>query len=434
MAVPAGATAVGAAAYGDDDDITGVDFPHSLVVIESHAFHHCAGIARIDLSHTKLTAIHAGAFKYCGMLAEVAFPSSLARMGKSAFASCTGIEHINLSHTQLTRIPSHAFAGCRHMATVLLPPTCAAIDSHAFQGCAAIIELDLSRTKVATIAASAFQSCEGLATVRFPDTLRVIGDDAFYHCFEITELAFPASTASIGMSAFHTCRALTKLHIPASVHAIEQWAFAACTALELVTMESNPVRWESTSLHLGFHRQFMACKALAAVSVPNAAVALATWPTDMFDECELKLEVLLAAATSGMQLRHYWKPGHVSHGRCVPKARAAVWTILLVAARRMHLWRAAETPKALPRPLPRPSKRIGIKAQRPPHRGRLDCLLPDLPDEIWFCILSFVRRHDLGGGAKEGEAGDEGNGGGNGNGTLVEEWKIDKAGTDYLVG
>ena len=101
---------------------------------------------------------------------------------------------------------------------------------------------------------------------------------------------------------------------------------------------------------------------------------MATWPhTTMFGDCTKQLPALLAASPAAVQLRYYWNPGQDGNALCLPGARRAARTVLLVAVRLMHRCHAREQGQASNGPL-----------------------LPDMPDELWFCILGFIRRHELG--------------------------------------
>ena len=139
-----------------------------------------------------------------------------------------------------------------------------------------------------------------------------------------------------------------------------------------------------------YHGHFAGCTSLAAISVPDPDHAMATWPHGaMFVDCIQQLPELLAAATPGMQLRYYWKPGAVGHKLCLPNTREAVLTVLFVAARLMHRWRASAHSARGNREREQLCQRV------PPHVHRT--VLPDLPDELWFCILGLIRCHELGG-------------------------------------
>ena len=212
--------------------------------------------------------------------------------------------------------------------------------------------------------------------VVLPNTLTCIDNGAFLRCTRLATLDLPGALAYIGHNAFTGCSAITALHLPASVDTVGSGAFSDCTALQTVSMESAEVEFE---YYEDADKYFSGCTSLAAISVPDPDHAMATWPDggrglfDEYNDEEAHLPKLLAAATPDMQLRYYWYPGQDGHALCLPSARRAVLTVLLVAARLMH----------------RQSRRVALTARR--------TVLPDLPDELWFCILSFIRRHELGG-------------------------------------
>ena len=316
---------------------------------------------------------------------EAIFPASLLTIGESVFARC-GIKRIDLSHTRVTDIGAYAFSGCISLTEVILPDTLVGMGMGCFHSCLNITAVDLSTTNVATVAISTFYGCTSLATVKMPATLTDIGDRSFFDCRALTGVEFPNGLTAIGKGAFCLCSALTDLRIPASVATMGGWAFAQCTALQTVAMESTDVKFTS---YRDKHGQFSGCTSLAAISVPDANHAVATWTHNtmmMFEDCPKQLPVLLAAATADMQLQYYWKPGAEGHALCRPSARRAVLTVLLVAVRLMHAWCASADRHGQQQ---RRSHRVAFQAR---HK-----VLPDLPDELWFCILRLIRRHKLGG-------------------------------------
>ena len=332
MTVAAGTTAIKEYAYLDQDDIVEAIFPASLLTIEFCAFYGCSGIKRIDLSHTRVTSIGENAFYDCASLTEVIFPDTLAHMGDSCF-----------------------------------------------QYCPAITAADLSTTKLATLADHVFCDCTALSTANMPTTLTAVGYSSFEGCRSLTGFEFPNGLATIGDNAFNGCSALTALHLPASVDTVACGAFKDCTALQTVVMESIKVQFTPSDDDDDDH--FSGCTSLTAISVPDPDHAMATWPHDwMFQYCTKQLPELLAEATPGMKLRHYWKPGAEGHALYLPSESKTVLTVLLVAARLMHRCQAAAHS---------PDGHEHDQLQVP-------LALSDLPDELWFCILSLIRRDELG--------------------------------------
>ena len=240
-------------------------------------------------------------------------------------------------------------------------------------------------TKLSAIEKHTFMKCVNLAAITFPATLTTIGTAAFSSCTKLTGVDLPSRLEKIGDAAFSGCTSLAELRIPASVLTVGGHAFNRCTALHTVVVESSTLRFETSEIH-GAASQFQNCAALAAISVPDTA-ATAAWPNSMFtgnSPCTLALAALLAAATPRMQLQFYWKPGRDAHTLCSSRAREAVCTVLLVATRWTHRWKALGLPAGARR-----SSRV--------QAARVRLALPDLPDELWFYILGLIRRHELGG-------------------------------------
>ena len=132
---------------------------------------------------------------------------------------------------------------------------------------------------------------------------------------------------------------------------------------------------------------FSRCKSLAAISDPNPDHAMATWPhSEIFPDCPKQLRELLAAAAAAMQLRHYWHPGQDGHALCLAGPAHAGLSSPCSSSQRGSCWQTSKHSTAA----------HGQCRQRRSRQVALTAL-PDLPDELWLCILSFIRRQELGG-------------------------------------
>ena len=80
-----------------NEDIVEVIFPASLRTLETFAFAGCSRIKRIDLSHTRVTAIGRCAFAHCTSLTEVIFPDTLLHMERACFLECTATTAVDLN-------------------------------------------------------------------------------------------------------------------------------------------------------------------------------------------------------------------------------------------------------------------------------------------------------------------------------------------------
>ena len=258
-----------------------------------------------------------------------------------------------------TTIADSRYCAHNDITSVTFPDSLRVIGSAAFAFCSGVKRIDLSKTQVTAIHDQAFLSCLDLVEVILPPTLATIGTLAFCSC-DIRALLLPASVAEVGPSAFR-----------------------ACTDLQTVVLEGSSVLFPTSKD--GMARQFMRCRALATVSVPDTTVA-PTWPNakyGMFEDCNKTMAELLAAAKPSTQLQFYWKPGHEAYLQCSPVAREAVFAVLLVATRWTHRGQALGSS---------PAARRSSRATA----ARVRLALPDLPDEMWFCILRLIRRHELG--------------------------------------
>ena len=355
---------------------------------------YCRGITRIDLSHTSITTIGAYAFHQCTALTEATFPASLRTIENFAFVGCAGIKRADLSHTMVTALGVFAFLGCTSLTEVIFPDTLVQLGTNCFHDCAAITAADLSATKLATLPEYTFYGCTSLAAMKLPATLTGIGGRSFVSCRALAGVEFPTGLTIIGAYAFCGCTALTDLHIPASVVTVEDRAFEECTTLHTVTMESNEVQFVTSDT--GIYHHFSRCTSLAAISVSDPGHAVANWPhNEMFGLGTKQLPELLAAATPDMQLQYYWKRGAEGHAMCLPSARKVVLTVLLVAARLMQPWCTSAHNGDGQAQLQRVGRSGRAQQQRVAPNAR-QTALPDLPDELWFCILSLIRRHELG--------------------------------------
>lgn len=104
--------------------------------------------------------------------------------------------------------------------------------------------------------------------------------------------------------------------------------------------------------------------------------------------CAVKRRRRLVSARVPTQKQVYCKRGQEGHALCLNDARKAVRTVLLVAARLM-LTSAVHNSDRQPQQQRRRSRRVAFKTQQK--------VLPDLLDELRFCILSLIPRHELGG-------------------------------------
>lgn len=94
--IPEGIEEINDNAFSECDELTSVQFPHTLRVISNCSFANCNNLTKIDIPEG-VTEIYWGAFANCKSLCEVSLPSTLKFIGEHAFAHCTSLQSINLS-------------------------------------------------------------------------------------------------------------------------------------------------------------------------------------------------------------------------------------------------------------------------------------------------------------------------------------------------
>ena len=78
---------IGAYAFAECPELTGVKIPTSITEIEDHAFDNCSGLASLTIPET-VTTIGARAFVGCTQLTSIVIPASVTDIGIWAFLNC----------------------------------------------------------------------------------------------------------------------------------------------------------------------------------------------------------------------------------------------------------------------------------------------------------------------------------------------------------
>ena len=268
-------TTIGSSAFYDNNYLTEITLPESVILIDSYAFYSCNNLATVDMSSAKnLTTIGDYAFQYCGKLKEAAFPESLTSIGYMAFSYCTNLEKADFSKAKnLISIGSYAFEYCNKLASA-----------------------DLSKaTSLANIYNGAFRNCNELTDVAVPESITYVAGDVLSGCdkvnftkadgalylgnqrnpyvvlykassTDITECRINNKTKVIAHMAFTNCTNLKSINIPGSVVSINQDAFNGCVGLEKVSLPDN-------ISSIGY-RAFSYCYSLASVDVPSSVESI----------------------------------------------------------------------------------------------------------------------------------------------------------------
>ena len=251
---------------------------------------------------------------------------------------------------------------------------------------------------VQLISSAYFRDCDKLEEVTFtsPSSLQAINAGAFEDCVELKAVSFPRSLQSIDNGVFKGCRKLKAISIPPTVTSISNEAFVGCAGLEVVSFPGwqayprysrrftgnifntvSQVKVKRRRGHTDRVVTFNAVDKVEVVDAPNSIVKqLGGVCRGIAKFKDLPDEVSGAAAVSAFQqapatfrLRaHYFNPMTAKEDKLkwrtlTTDQKRTIWTTLCV--------RQAHT---------RPTNTFN---------------LPVLPHEMWWHILSIVKKTDI---------------------------------------
>ena len=152
-------------------------------MIYEHAFYNCPKLKKVDFSNAKTLTIAADCFAECKALQEVVDMPSIGTMHHRAFMNCTSLKSADL--TGLHMSGNNVFQGCTSLAAIKTGKF-TAIGNNMFQGCTGLRNtVKLYGSKVGD---SAFTGCVNLSGVQFlapdgeTDWAVDIGARAFENC------------------------------------------------------------------------------------------------------------------------------------------------------------------------------------------------------------------------------------------------------------
>lgn len=262
-------TSIGDSAFFDEDSVTGVTTPDSIMHLGDSAFIHCSGLESISLG-SGITSLSNSLFYNCTALTSVTIPDGIVTIADRAFAYCTGLSSVSIgggvesigqrafivcnSLTSVT-VPDgvtsmgiYAFASCESLVAVSIPGSLDVIPNNAFDNCHNLTDVSIG-DGVSVIGDRSFYSCTGLIGLAIPESVTNIESYAFFQCTSLQSVDIPDGVSSIGEGVFASCRALTEVTIPDSVTSIGNSAFHYCVALPMVTVSENVDRIESYAFY-----------------------------------------------------------------------------------------------------------------------------------------------------------------------------------------
>ena len=238
-------------AFYDNDNITSVLIPDSVITIGSEAFSSCSGLTSVVIGDS-VTTIGSSAFNSCSRLTSVVIGDSVTTIGSHAFSSCSRLTSVVIPDS-VTTIDDYAFSWCSGLTSVTIGNGVTSIGSGAFYSCNSALYTEYEYGKYVGDASNPSAVLIELTNKNF--TTYTIHEDTehiacgvFYECARLTNITIPNGVKSISAAAFSSCSNLTSVVIPDSVTTIGSSAFNNCSNLKTVYYKGTAEDWANISI------------------------------------------------------------------------------------------------------------------------------------------------------------------------------------------
>lgn len=130
-------TYIGEEAFMDCTGLQAIKLPNSVTTIQKSAFQGCTNVESAVIG--RVTSLSQSAFNGCTSLKKIDFPSSLLKINTTVFYGCKSLTEITIP-ASVTTIGTQAFNGCSNLATIRFKRSesataPAATNSATFNGC-----------------------------------------------------------------------------------------------------------------------------------------------------------------------------------------------------------------------------------------------------------------------------------------------------------
>lgn len=107
---------VGIRAFGSCINLSSVELPDSVTVIEAFAFDNCSSLNSVKMPKN-LENIESWAFRDCGNLSSIEIPDKTRKIGEKAFQNCAGLDSIEIPASVIS-IGNSAFGYCSGLRSI----------------------------------------------------------------------------------------------------------------------------------------------------------------------------------------------------------------------------------------------------------------------------------------------------------------------------
>ncbi|HIZ39178.1 MAG TPA: leucine-rich repeat domain-containing protein [Candidatus Blautia excrementipullorum] len=216
---------VGIRAFGSCINLSSVELPDSVTVIEAFAFDNCGSLNSVKMPKN-LEKIESWAFWGCGNLSSIEIPDKTRKIGEETFQNCVGLDNIEIP-ASVTSIGNSAFGYCSGLRSIKVDKNNTAYSSE--DG----VLFDKEKTTLLCYPIGKKQT-----VYEIPEGVTKIEDTAFCNCISLRGIGIPESVTGIDEYAFHMCDSLTDVYYGGNK---EAW--------QNITIKDYNVALETAAIH-----------------------------------------------------------------------------------------------------------------------------------------------------------------------------------------
>lgn len=189
---------IGEEAFKDNDNITKIVLPASVIDIRERAFENCTALEEVYfVSEDHRVDENGDIIEYESGIIDWA---DLAMIYENAFYGCTNLQKIDFSNVKTVTVAQYAFGNCPQLEEVVDMPSIGTMHHFAFAG-TALKSVDLTGLHMS--GDYVFAGCTELEEIK-TGKFTAIGNYMFYACTGLRETV-TLSTPKIGDGAFSNC-------------------------------------------------------------------------------------------------------------------------------------------------------------------------------------------------------------------------------------
>ena len=224
-------------------NLSKVQLPNSLKVIEERCFAGCASLKSIILPEG-LEKIGSGAFENSG-LTSVVIPSTVTELSRDAFAK-TSLKEATIKCGKdgwgSSGAGNSVFAYCDKLEKITFNDKTTEIAGGMFRNCTSLKTISLPKS-LEYIGYEAFKGCTNLKLIVIPENVTGIASEAFNECTSLQKVNILGPVTKIDVRTFKNCSALQSIFIPMTVNEIAGGAFEGCSNLQDVYYPLSESAW-----------------------------------------------------------------------------------------------------------------------------------------------------------------------------------------------